>query len=185
MLFHTVLAMGGFHHHFASLPPRLLIFGPLPAFLFVIAFLSFDRETVARLPLTILTLIHVIRIPVEFVLHSLYYEGGIPREMTFEGWNFDIATGITAPIAYLLAFGKEGVNKPLLIGWNLAGLFLLAVIVITAVFAFPFPFQRLGFEQPNVAIAYFPYIWLPTVVVPIVLFCHLASLYKIATNKTN
>ncbi|QYO64634.1 hypothetical protein [Leptolyngbya sp. 7M] len=142
MLFHTVLAMGGFHHHFASLPPRLLIFGPLPAFLFVIAFLSFDRETVARLPLTILTLIHVIRIPVEFVLHSLYYEGGIPREMTFEGWNFDIATGITAPIAYLLAFGKEGVNKPLLIGWNLAGLFLLAVIVITAVFAFPFPFQK-------------------------------------------
>ena len=33
------------------------------------------------------------------------------------------------------------------------------------------------------AVLYFPFIWLPSVVVPIVLFSHLASLWKLATGK--
>ena len=51
------------------------------------------------------------------------------------------------------------------------GLGLLANIVIIAVLSFPSPIQQFGFEQPNIGLAYFPFIWLPAIIVPIVLFC--------------
>ncbi|MDB6080057.1 MAG: putative transrane protein of unknown function, partial [Akkermansiaceae bacterium] len=44
----------------------------------------------------------------------------------------------------------------------------------------PFPFQRLALDQPNVAILSFPFIWLPTFIVPVVLFTHLASIRQLA-----
>jgi len=37
----------------------------------------------------------------------------------------------------------------------------------------------LAFDQPNIAVLYFPFSWLPTYVVPVVLFCHLAALRKL------
>jgi len=43
----------------------------------------------------------------------------------------------------------------------------------------PSPIQKFGIEQPNVAVAYAPFIWLPAIVVPIVLFSHLAALWKL------
>jgi FtsH-binding integral membrane protein len=69
--------------------------------------------------------------------------------------------------------------------WNILALGLVITIVTIAVLSFPAPLQQLAFDQPNLAVAYFPYVWLPTVVVPIVLFCHAASLYKIWANKLN
>ena len=103
--------------------------------------------------------------------------------MTFEGANFDILSGITAPIICLIAFRNNSASRPLLIVWNLLALGLLANIVVTAVLAFPSPMQQIAFDQPNRAIMYFPLIWLPAVVVPIVLFSHLASIWKLATGR--
>lgn len=37
-----------------------------------------------------------------------------------------------------------------------------------------------GFEQPNRAILYFPFIWLPAIVVPTVFIAHLLSLWQLA-----
>lgn len=56
---------------------------------------------------------------------------------------------------------------------------LLINIVIRALLSFPSPMQQLAFDQPNRAIIYFPFIWLPTVVVPIILFSHLASIWQL------
>lgn len=103
----------------------------------------------------------------------------VPEAMTFEGQNFDILSGITAPVIYFLAFRNRRVNRPLLIAWNIAALLLLANIVTIAVLAFPSPIQQIAFDQPNRAVMYFPYVWLPAVVVPIVLFSHVASLWKL------
>jgi hypothetical protein len=58
-------------------------------------------------------------------------------------------------------------------------------VVITAIFCVPSPIQQLAFDQPNRAVLFFPYIWLPTVIVPIVFFSHAASLWKLLTNKAN
>lgn len=184
LVFQAILALGGFYQKVDAVPPRVFAFGVLPAAALIAIFFLFFRDNfVDRLPLKILTLLHVIRIPVEIVLLWLFQNGLVPRAMTFEGSNFDILSGITAPIIYFVAFRKGGVNRPLLIGWNLVALLLLINIVTTAVLAFPGPMQQIGFDQPNLGITIFPYIWLPTVIVPIVLFSHLASLWKLLANN--
>jgi hypothetical protein len=185
ILFQAVLAVGGFYQDVSSVPPRLLLAGVLPAIGLILVYLAFFRQPfIERLPITLLTLVHVIRIPVEMVLLWLYQSGGVPQVMTFEGMNFDIVSGILSPIVYFLAFQKGGVNRWLLVGYNLLGLALLTNIVTIAVLSLPSPIQQMSFDQPNYAVLFFPYIWLPTIIVPIVLFSHLASLWKLAAGKT-
>ena len=129
-----------------------------------------------------LTYFHSIPIAFEIVLGLLLYYGVISIYMTLEGTNFDLLSGITAPIFAYLAFKKGTENKNMLLVWNSICLLLLINVVVTAIFAFPSPFQKLSFEQPNIAILYFPFNLLPTVVVPIVLFSHLAAIKKLATK---
>lgn len=184
LLFQAVMAIGGFYVQSGAFPPRIVLFGVLPVLLLIIAWFIFFRENfIERLPLKVLTLLHVIRIPVELVLLWLFQNGLVPGVMTFEGRNFDILSGLTAPVIAWLAFRGGKTNRPLLIGWNIAALLLLINIVATAILSMPTPVQRFGLDQPNIAILYFPFNWLPTVVVPIVLFCHLASLWKLFKNK--
>ncbi len=102
--------------------------------------------------------------------------------MTFEGRNFDILSGLTAPIIAWLAFRNGKTNRPLLIVWNIFALLLLINIVADAVLSIPTPFQQLAFEQPNRAVLYFPFVCLPALVVPIVLFSHLASFRQLLSN---
>ncbi len=184
LLFTTILAKGGFYEMTDSFPPRVVLVGVLPANLLILGLFVFFRSSfIERLPLRTLTILHTIRIPVEIVLLWSFQQSMVPQAMTFEGSNFDILSGITAPIVYFIAFRGKTVNRPLLIVWNLLALGLLANIVITALLAFPSPVQQIAFEMPNRAIMYFPLIWLPAVVVPVVLFCHLASLWKLFTSK--
>ena len=177
------LATTGFYREI-SLPPRVFVFGVLPSLIVIVAFFTFFREGfIAKLSLKYLTLLHTIRIPVELVLLWLFIAGQVPRIMTFEGWNFDILSGITAPIVYFYAFRNGSLNRPLLIIWNLLALGLLVNIVSIAVLSFQGPVQRLAFEQPNIGVTYLPFIWLPAIVVPIVLFSHLTSLWQLLVRQ--
>jgi hypothetical protein len=186
LIFQAVVAMSGFYQQTGVFPPRIGLFGVFPVLLVIISyFVFFRRGFIEGLPLRTLTILHVIRIPVELVLLWLFQNRLVPEVMTFEGRNFDILSGITAPIVVWLAFRGGKVNRPLLIVWNILALGLLANIVTTALLAFPSPAQQIAFDQPNIAIMYFPFNWLPTVVVPIVLFSHLASLWKLAMNKVS
>lgn len=184
MIFQAVLALGGFYQDTSTVPPRLLLFGPLPAFLFIIGLFLFARPAfIDRISLKALTFLHVVRIPVEIVLHWLFLGGAVPEVMTWNGINFDVISGITAPIVYWAAFSGERVNRALLIGWNIFALTLVVTIVVISIMSFPSPMQATAFDQPNRAVIFFPYIWLPTIIVPIVLFAHLASLYRLLTNR--
>jgi len=180
------MAMNGVYQQSGSLPPRVVTLGVLPALLVIVTYFIFFRyEFIERLSLKTLTILHVIRIPVELTLLWLFQAGQVPLIMTFEGRNFDILSGLTAPLALWLGFRGGRVYRTLLILWNLFALALLANIVITAILSFPSPMQRFGFEQPNVGITYFPFIWLATIIVPIVLFAHLASLWKLLRGQTS
>jgi hypothetical protein len=103
--------------------------------------------------------------------------------MTFEGRNLDILSGLSAPIVYFFAFRNGRVSRNLLIVWNVVALCLLTNIVTIAVLAFPSRFQMIGFEHPNIGVTLFPFVWLPSVIVPIVFFCHVASLYKLLSSE--
>lgn len=179
LIFQATIAVTGFYKVTDSVPPRMIVFGIAPALLTIVALFIFSKDFILRLSLQTLTIIHIIRIPVEVVLHWLFQNGQIPQLMTYEGVNFDILSGITAPFIYWLAFRGGKINTPVLLIWNLLALGLLLNIVIRALLSFPSPLQQFAFEQPNRAIMYFPFIWLPTVVVPIVLFSHLTSIWRL------
>ncbi len=163
----------------SAMPPRVVAFAVLPAVICTVVYFIFFPSFISKLSLKWLTILHVIRIPVEIVLLWLFMAGQVPRIMTFEGWNLDILSGITAPLIYWLAFRNGKTNKPVLIVWNIAALGLLANIVMIAILSFRSPLQQLAFDQPNVGVTYLPFIWLPAIVVPIVLFAHLTSLYQL------
>jgi len=183
LVFQAALASSGFYLSVDAFPPRLPFFAVIPAIVLIILLFIFARKNlISWLPLKTLTLLHVIRIPVELVLLWLFQNGQVPQLMTFEGRNFDVLSGLTAPIIAWLAFRNGKTNRPLLIIWNSFALLLLINIVVNAVLSIPSPFQQLAFEQPNRAVLYFPFVWLPAVVVPIVLFSHLASFQQLFSN---
>ena len=175
-----MLSISGFYQVTDVVPPRLFIFGVLPSLILIVFYLFFFRDTfIKRLPLRLLTLVHIARVPVEIVLLWLFIGGQVPQVMTFQGRNFDILSGILAPFVILIAFRGPLPKRWILIGYNILGLVLLGNIVLIAVLSLPTPMQRIAFDQPNRAVLFFPYIWLPTIVVPIVLFAHLSSLWKL------
>ena len=186
LLLQAVVALSGFYTVSTTVPPRfaLLVFPPLLTIALVFG-TGKGRRFLDSLDIRRLTMLHIIRIPVEVTLFWLFLHKAVPGLMTFEGRNFDIISGITAPVVYYYGFRKEKVNRLLLIGWNIICLALLINIVAIAVLSAPFTFQSLAFEQPNVAILYFPFIWLPCCIVPLVLLAHLAVLRRLGTPAPN
>jgi hypothetical protein len=173
------VSLSGFYTVTAALPPRLaLLLGP--ALLLIAGLLATPRgrRFLDGLRLDRLTLLHVVRIPVELVLLGLYLHQAVPQLMTFEGRNWDVLSGLTAPVVYYLA-RRQRLSRAGLIVWNVLGLGLLLNIVGNALLSVPGPLQRFGFEQPNVAILHFPFVWLPGCVVPLVLLAHLAALWQL------
>jgi hypothetical protein len=173
----ALLSINGFYAVTDTIPPRFPL--AIVPTLFLMAFVllsSKGKRFIDSLDPKMLTLLHVVRIPVELVLFGLYGQALIPQVMTFEGRNFDIVSGITAPLVFYFGYVKPKFNRSILIAWNLICLALLFNIVTHAILAIPSPFQQLAFDQPNVGVLRFPFIWLPSVVVPIVFFSHLVTL---------
>lgn len=177
MILQSTLGLFGFYKNTTALPPRLF-FALVPMLLLSALLLSTTRgkEFIDKLSLKDLTFLHIIRIPVEIVLFCLYKAHLIPVLMTFEGYNFDILSGLTAPILYYFVFISKQTDHKLLLIWNMGCLGLLCNIVTIAMLSVPTPLQQLAFEQPNVGVLYFPFVWLPSIIVPIVFISHLASI---------
>jgi hypothetical protein len=180
----TIVALSGFYTFTDSIPPRFVIL-VLPALLLIaVLFLTKKgKQYIDNLDLRTLTILHVIRIPVEFVLLWLFLYKAVPQLMTFEGRNFDILSGLTAPFIYYFGFVKNRLSNKLILVWNFICLGLLLNIVANAILAAPFRFQQFAFEQPNIAVLYFPFVWLPCCVVPIVLFSHLAAIRQLLNSE--
>jgi len=169
----------------STIPPRLMM-GIAPAILFIILLLvtKSARRFTDSIDIKKLTLVHIVRVPVEITLFMLSTHKLIPELMTFAGRNFDILSGITAPIVYFICFKNSHLkNRRLLLVWNFICLGLLLNIVINAILAAPFPFQQFAFDQPNIAVLYFPFTWLPFFIVMIVLYSHLAAIRQLITFR--
>jgi hypothetical protein len=176
----AVLSYRGYLTNFEARPPRLIPFVALPMLTIVYLFLNKKtREFIGRMPITTLTYIHIVRVPVEIVLWWLFLDGLVAQEMTFEGANYDIIVGISAPFAAVFLVGARSKTKWSGILWNIVSIGLLINIVIRAILLTPYFHSPESGENMNVAVFYFPYIWLPSFIVPAVLFSHVASLYQL------
>lgn len=179
LLVQSALLLSGFYTITTGMPPRLAFaIGPPLLLLLNRLLTKRGRAFLASLRLDILTLLHVVRLPVELGLYGLFLHGAVPRIMTFEGGNWDIVMGLSAPLLYWLLRTRH-LGRWALLTWNVLGLGLLSNIVVVAVLSVPSPVQRLAFGQPNVALLHFPFGWLPAVLVPLVLLAHVAALRQL------
>ncbi|MEZ4454361.1 MAG: hypothetical protein R3B09_33220 [Nannocystaceae bacterium] len=173
MIVSSGLAGAGILANFTSFPPpigRLLIAGLVMTT--IAAATRVGRALATGLPLAALIGFQVFRVPAELILDELYREGVVPVQMTFEGLNFDIALGASAPlVAWLVARGK--MPRWAVRVWNFAGLGLLAAVVTIASLSMPSPIRLFMNEPTNIIVASLPWAWLPTVLLMLALFGHL------------
>ncbi len=181
-IYSAALASMGFFHQPDAMPPRLPLV-ILPALLFMIwlFFSGKGRGVLNKMDMKRMTYVHTVRVPVELCIFALFTYGLMPESMSFEGRNWDVFSGLTAPLIAYFGYQSRVLPKWILIGWNILCLALVLQVVSTGILAAPSVIQQFDFDQPNVAVLLFPYVWLPAIVVPVVFIGHLSamrSLYK-------
>lgn len=184
LVLQTFIGLSGFYTVTDTIPPRFLLL-VLPPIVFILALFttSKGKRYIDNLDTKTLTILHTIRIPVEIVLFWLFVNKAVPELMTFEGRNFDIISGLTAPFILYFGFIRKQLNGKIILIWNFICLGLLINIVANAILSAPFPFQKFAFNQPNIAVLYFPFNWLPACVVPLVLLSHLATIKQLLNSE--
>jgi hypothetical protein len=157
--------------------PRV-IFYLVPVALFVLLALVRGepaRRIAVAIPTAVLIGAQSFRTIVELFIHGFAQDGLIARTLTFEGANFDILVGLSAPIAaWLYVSGRLSSRGA--IAWNAFGLALLANIVARALLSAPGPLQVLDADVPNRAFGMFPYALVPGFLAPLALILHVLSI---------
>lgn len=175
------LSNQGWFSHFTATPPR--VFLPVAVCMVVIVVMAVNKSVgrvLDDLPMGLLIFPQVFRVVVEIVLWQLGDSGKAPVQMTFEGLNFDVLAGLTAPIAAFVCFGQGRQLRKLAIAWNVLALGLLLNVLVIAVLSHP----AIGmFESENRFVAYFPFIWLPGFVAPLALWLHVMSLRQLIRRE--
>lgn len=175
----AVLAATGLLANFEAIPPHVA-FVILPAMI-TILLIAFRRDTgpfLDRVPGDDLIAFQVFRIAMELILWRLARAGVIPASMTFEGRNYDILVGLTAPaIAWL--FTRRLVSAGPVIFWNVFGIAVLANVVFIGFLSAPTQFRQFFEGPPNEMIAHFPFVWVVSFVVPLAFLGHLLSIRQL------
>jgi len=176
----AILSLNGFFLNFSTIPPRFAIVILPPIITIVIlANLKAVTRLLAVIPQQWLIYTQAFRIWMEIILWLVFMAKVIPVQMTFEGRNFDILVGISAPVIAYFCFTKRKWSKKVAIIWNFVGWAILTNIVVIALLSTPTPFRVFTNEPANTLIAYMPYVWLPGFVVPVALALHIFSLKQL------
>ncbi|WP_353722014.1 hypothetical protein [Dyadobacter sp. 676] len=167
-------ALTGYFSITDTIFPRLLLVAAPPAVLMAWLFLAAPGKALMdRMNLDLLTMVHVVRAPIEVVMYWSFIDKLVPHEMTFGGGNPDILAGLSTPCVYYWGVMRSGMKWRLMVAWNFLCLGLLLNAIHRALLAAPFFFQTIGLDQPNVLVSHFPFVLLPGIVVPVLMCAHL------------
>lgn len=172
----ALLARTGVLAVWTSRPPRLLLL-PLTVFatlMFVNRTNTF-RALLERLPRWWPVALQTFRVGVELVLWGLYVTHQVPVQITFEGRNFDVLIGASAPfVAYLVASNR--IAPWALLAWHALGFAMLANVIGIVVTSLPGPLHLDWPGEPLTAIASWPAVWIPAFLAPLAVFLHIVSI---------
>jgi hypothetical protein len=139
---------------------------------------TFSKRTLSilsSLPPKAIVQLQVFRVFVEILLWALFVENLLPVQMTFEGRNWDVLSGLTAPLAALfLAKSKWGLAI-----WNLLCLGLLVNVVTVAILSMPTDLRVFNSGPASTIVTEFPFILLPGMLVPLAYGLSLLSLRQV------
>ena len=158
-------------------PPPMFLVGTSFLLAVFIAFSSTGFR-LARLPLAALIGFHAFRLPLELILHNWYKGGTMPVQMTYEGHNFDIATGILAMVVGTWATLCQ-IPRTAVWLFNVVGTSLLAAVIFIALTSGPFPFRQYMNEPQVLLVYHFPFSWIVSIAVASAMLGHLVLFRKL------
>ncbi len=185
MAYVLTLCFSGIFTNF-SLPPRIPMFLVLPFLLFLIYFLTNSKfkPLIDAVPLHWPVYFQSFRLGVELLIYYAFIKDIFPRIVTFEGYNFDILAGLTAPIIGYFVSKKINGSKTILVIWNIIGLLLLLNVVIIFNTCIYLP-KLWDSSTPMIKPAYgmLPLALLAGIFMPAAVFMHLLSLSTVLRMK--
>lgn len=179
LVLQAIMGVAGFYVNSQTTPPRL-IFMLLPTIILMVFLFNLKKGKafIDSLNLKYLTLLHSVRILVEIVLMQLFIANAVPQVMTFEGRNYDILSGISALVIFYFGYIKHKLNRKIILAWNIICLLLVINVMVYGILSAPSILQQLNFDQPNIAVSHFPFVWLASFIVPVVVFSHLVAIRR-------
>lgn len=167
-----------------ALPPRIPLLLILPCFIFIAWFFRSGRfrDLIDGTPPGWLIYAQSFRIVVELLLLGLFLEGVLPKAGTFEGYNFEIITGITAIAIGYFGATRKVLPRAVLLLWNYMGLATLATVVFIMVSHVYFPGIYADPEPLLIEdFGAFPYTFLAGFLMPLAVFLHVFSIIKMSS----
>jgi hypothetical protein len=155
-------------------PPMAVMIVAVFATAFALGLSRLGTDAADGVPLAALIGLQSFRLPLELVMHRAGTLGIMPVQLSYSGYNFDIVTGLGAALLYAALRSNARVPKAVVWAWNLWGFWCLAVIAVIAVTTSPV--VRLFGDDPrnlNTWVLFFPYVWLPVVLVTVALAGHI------------
>ena len=141
------------------------------------------RRTIGRTPTEWLVGVQAYRLEGSVFLIG-YSQGLFPGVFALPaGWG-DVLIGLTAPIVAWLLWKRHPWSRRIAVLWNIAGIIDLVLAVTLGVLSAPGPFQRLSLGTPNTVISTYPFILIPTVLVPLSILLHVFSLQNLRYVKS-
>lgn len=188
MSFVSIWSLSGIMADFSMFPLNFLpVIGPALLTPLVLLFSKTWADILRHIPVERFIRLQHFRIFVELLLWALFAASVLPVQMTFEGRNFDILSGLTAPVIAWLAL-RNKISKTGLIVWNVACLCVLINIIAIAILSTPSPIRVFMNEPANTIVTLFPVSWLPGFLAPFAFALHIFSLkqlfMKTETNRT-
>ena len=161
-----------------ELPPRIPLFIILPVMVSIFLFhrtVHFGKHILSNTPPTFALYIQGFRVLVELLIYGAFLNGILPKQVTFEGTNFDVVAGATAPLVGFL-YGRNLISNKIALIWNIAAISILGFTVYTFLSTLYFggpidpDFQRFGDM---------PYLLLPGILLPCAIFYHVVSIRQL------
>jgi hypothetical protein len=182
--FVSAWSLSGRMANFSMFPLNVLPVLIIPLItILAITFSKTFREIIIHVPAQSLVRLQSFRFFVEILLWALFMQNQLPVQMTFEGRNFDVLSGLSAPIvAYLIS--RQKLSTTALLIWNVLCLGLLLNILGTAILSMPTSLRQFMNEPASTIVNVFPVSWLPGFLVPLAYGLHFFSLRQLAIKKS-
>lgn len=164
-------------------PPRFALAFIIPAFLFTGCFLYVNRNRlwISRIPEQWIIYFQTFRVLVETMFVFALAEGVFHKEVTIEGYNFDMIFAFSAPLMAHLVYSKRLLSRRVLVYWNFIGLGVLASVIVLFLTSIYAP-ALYGSEIPLLPLKSmtYPYVLIAGVLMPTAVFLHVLSLIQLS-----
>ncbi|NNF01319.1 MAG: hypothetical protein HKN22_01405 [Bacteroidia bacterium] len=169
-----------------TLPPRFPLLTVAPLFIFTGIFIYKQRNKmwIKVIPAHWLIFYQSFRIVIESLFVFSVAAGVLHKNVTIEGYNYDMLFGCSAiPIAWLIMKNEQKYRKLAMI-WNYFGLVVIAFIIFLFITSIFFPsMYGTDINKFPIEFTHYPYILVAAFLMPSAVFMHILSIVNLNQNK--